>query len=201
MITKHEWWATPVWEIDTGFDEYFNLILHNELTDLGKVDKTIMNTQFTNILSCETECMQKLKNKIDETLETIVGVYLRENHPKGYDLHHTNSWLNYQKPGESFFLHDHCEMVLVFTYYLVADENSGDLLLVDPRGSINWDWETCGYDSKYSGYTGAKCKNIKPKPGKLVIFPSYLLHTVDKNNSNRVRISISGNIRNGRHII
>ena len=54
MITKHEWWATPVWEIDTGFDEYFNLILHNELIDLAKVDKTIMDTQFTNILSTMT---------------------------------------------------------------------------------------------------------------------------------------------------
>jgi uncharacterized protein (TIGR02466 family) len=197
MITKHEWWSTPVWEIETGFDEYFNMILNNELNDTSKNDKNITLTNFTNILECESECMKQLKEKIVESLYLCVSDYFKKSHPRGYEPYFTTSWLNYQKPGENFFLHDHPEMVMAFTYYLVSDENSGDLLLLDPRGSINWDWENCSFDKKYSGYTGSKCKTIKPKPGKLVFFPSYLLHMVEQNNSKRTRISISGNIRNG----
>jgi hypothetical protein len=34
-IVKNEFWATPVWEIDTGFDDYFNTILTNDIAEIA----------------------------------------------------------------------------------------------------------------------------------------------------------------------
>jgi uncharacterized protein (TIGR02466 family) len=87
-------------------------------------------------------------------------------------------------------VHDHGGVIVACVYYVKAPENSGDLLLIDPRGSVNWDWES------KDGFDGAKYKRVKPKEGKLVIFPGYVLHAVDPNNSKEERVSIAINIHN-----
>jgi len=47
------------------------------------------------------------------------------------------------------------------------------------------------------GYRGIKYKRVTPKEGKLVMFPAYVLHEVEKNMSDNKRISITTNIHNG----
>jgi hypothetical protein len=60
--------------------------------------------------------------------------------------------------------------------------------LVDPRGGVDWDNETDGQ------VVGIKTKRIKATTGKLVFLPGYVLHSVEENKSNLIRVSLSTNI-------
>jgi Putative 2OG-Fe(II) oxygenase len=61
------------------------------------------------------------------------------------------------------------------------------LILIDPRGGVDW-------DKSNDGQLGSKTFAITPTTGKLVFFPSFMLHSVDSNMSNAVRISLSTDI-------
>ena len=95
--------------------------------------------------------------------------------PKGFKIE--GYWSHVHLPLESTQRHNHNAMgrtdAISWVYYVKVPERAGDLVfhihdLVDPA-------------------------IVKPKEGMLVLFPSYLDHTVTKNLSHGVRISISGN--------
>lgn len=179
-IIKNDYWSTPVWEIDTGLDEYFNLTLENELKAVKAPNNDVWSYNSTRIL--------ELKNKIFESLDTVLSSYFTEQFPN--KLCFLNGWVNAQQPGEDLALHSHGGAWLVSTYYVRVPKNSGDLLLVDPRGGVDW-------DLTHEGNTlGVKYRRITPTPGKLVIFPGYVMHSVETNKSNENRISVATNIQN-----
>jgi len=130
MITKHEWWSTPVWEIETGFDEYFNLCFKNELVDLIHAGKPNIRV---DVWSIESYYCIQLKNKIYEILDSVLPEYFTNYHEWKPFL--SDGWLNQQQPGETFPLHIHERSDLACVYYIQALENSGDLIMVDARGS------------------------------------------------------------------
>ena len=63
-------------------------------------------------------------------------------------------------------------------------------MLIDPRGGVNWGWLSEG------GFSGIKYQRVKPEMGKMVMFPAYVLHSVEVNRSNETRISLATNIYN-----
>jgi uncharacterized protein (TIGR02466 family) len=85
-------------------------------------------------------------------------------------------------------MHDHPGSLFVIVYYIACEENSGDLILMDPRGYTNFDIQTGDgqYDAKY--------KRIKPQVGKMVMFPGYITHGVETNKSSKTRLSLATNI-------
>lgn len=178
-ITKRDLWATPVWEIDTGFDEEFNQKVFAEFPT-NKQDGFNFN-----LWECNTPNITKLRNYIIGVIASEVKInFLNPN------LSLSRGWVNKQCPGKSLAVHDHAPAVLAAVYYVNSPENSGDLLLVDPRGSANWERNTEG------NVSNVKHVRIKPVAGKLVLFPAYILHMVEQNNSKQNRISIATNIFN-----
>ncbi len=179
---KHEWWATPVWEVDTGFDVEFNKNLMRELPKLRD------NSNDFNIWDYSGSHLDQLKQKILETsnnIEEYFGEYFND-----MNLVINRGWINKQLPGEHLALHSHGGPLLATTYYINAPMNSGDLLLVDPRGATNWEY------IKEGKVVGVKYKRITPVAGKLVVFPAFLLHMVEANKSNETRISLASNVVN-----
>jgi uncharacterized protein (TIGR02466 family) len=185
-INKNEWWATPVWEIESGFDEYFNLALAAELADI-KLEK---GYDRYDIWDYKTPRLLELKEFMFDALDQTVPEYFGEYYP--YNPCFINGWANIQHPGADLPLHDHGGTVLVSTYYVTCEENSGDLLVVDPRMGANWEWIAD------NGFQGVKYRRITPKAGKFILFPGYVMHMVETNRSNSTRISIATNIHNGR---
>ncbi len=176
---KNEWWVTPIWEIDTGLSSDYNARLLYDLKTFGKKSYNIWNEDIPSL--------GPLKAKIMEALSNTVKDYFPSYYPYNPVIY--NGWVQFHKKGDMLHLHDHGGVIVACVYYVKAPEDSGDLLLVDPRGSVNWDWESDGFD-------GAKYKRVKPKEGKLVIFPGYVMHAVDPNNSTEERVSIAINIHN-----
>jgi len=76
--------------------------------------------------------------------------------------------------------------VTVHINCVVFDSGGGDLLLIDPRGGINWNGTDEGEN------LNLKFHRIKAEPNRVVIFPTYVLFETDINRSveqQRLRLS------------
>jgi uncharacterized protein (TIGR02466 family) len=180
--TKHEWWSTPVWEIETGFDDIFNNKLLQEISNIqvsgSPYNFNIWNTKSQNISILK----QKILADVKEKTKNIFNPYFKFNPQL------TRGWVNRHQQNEYTPLHDHGNTVMAIVYYIYAPEKCGDLLLVDPRNAPLWDRIS---ENKVDGI---KFKRIKPTTGKLVLFPGYVSHMVEPNKSNEIRISLASNI-------
>jgi uncharacterized protein (TIGR02466 family) len=185
-VVKNEWWVTPVWEIDTEFDDYFNQVLLADINNFNKIKKT----DRYNIWDYDVPSFNKLKSKIIECLQ-VTSEYFPDW--IGFDPQLPFGWINKNGPTTGLSLHAHESYLLVANYYVKCPKDCGDLLLVDPRGGVNWNWER---ELEPRPLAGIKYKRITPIPGKLVIFPAYIIHTVEQNNSKEDRVSIATNVAN-----
>lgn len=107
------------------------------------------------------------------------------------DIALTEAWLNINDTRQCMNSeHVHGE-VFSGVFYLSAPDESGKLVLQNP--AINRMWKGCHLTSHKNQFTGESIK-IEPTEGSIVVFPSYLPHSVETNNHDEERISISFNL-------
>jgi uncharacterized protein (TIGR02466 family) len=107
------------------------------------------------------------------------------------DIALTSAWLNVNDSRHCINSeHVHGD-VFSGVFYLQAPEESGKLSLTNP--AINRMWNGCKLVGQKNQYTGESIK-IEPEEGTIIIFPSYLPHSVEANNHDEERISISFNL-------
>jgi uncharacterized protein (TIGR02466 family) len=104
----------------------------------------------------------------------------------------SNLWINVNKPGCSNKSHMHPQAIISGVYYISVPKNSGDLIFENPIGNLMSSYLPKAYVNSYDRYNSSAW-NVSPKDGFLVLFPSWLGHSVDVNNSKEDRISISFN--------
>lgn len=182
-ITKTDMWVTPVWEIQTDFDEQFNNELLNEV---GQYCNSSANAVDFNIWDAATPRLQELKKYTVKLIkaQTYDHVATKFNE---FEFWHTRGWINYSETGQGMPIHGHGSPKIAMTYYIKAPEKCGDLLLIDPRNGCDW-------DSGNDGVNGTKFNRIRPVEGKLVFFPGFVLHMVEPNQSHLPRISLTSNL-------
>ena len=179
-MIRHDLWATPVWEVPTGFDAKFNNQLLAEISKIQAVPGNGFNLwDYTD----QNPCISKLR----ETILTEVCTAVKDDIPSG-KIVLRRGWVNHHRPGTSLVTHNHGNAIIACTYYVKAPQRCGDLLLIDPRGGANWGWENEG------SINGVKHVRFTPKESSLVFFPGFLLHSVEENKSPQARISISSNL-------
>jgi uncharacterized protein (TIGR02466 family) len=107
------------------------------------------------------------------------------------DIALTSAWMNINDSRQCMNSeHIHGD-VFSGVFYLQTPEESGKLCLVNP--AINRMWQGCSLTSKKNQFTGESIK-IEPVEGNIILFPSYLPHSVETNNHDEERISISFNL-------
>ena len=86
--------------------------------------------------------------------------------------------------------HIHGNSFISAAYYVKAPENCGDIVFHDPRNEPSY------YHPKVSNPNKLNTNIVKitPQEGLLVLFPSYVYHSVEANKSNKERVVISFNI-------
>ena len=82
-----------------------------------------------------------------------------------------NLWANVYLKGDHAVKHDHKPNAFSFAYFVKSKWYDSPLIFTD------------------SG------KRIRPKDGRYIIFPAYLLHRVPKNRYKHSRITLSGNLK------
>jgi len=107
------------------------------------------------------------------------------------DLAITSAWMNNNNTRQCMNSeHIHGD-VFSGVFYLKAPEGSGKLSLSNL--AINKMWMGCSLAQQKNQFTAESIK-IEPIEGNILLFPSYLPHSVETNNHDDERISISFNI-------
>ena len=102
----------------------------------------------------------------------------------------TAMWSIINPKNASNLRHIHPNNSISSAYYVKASENSGDIVFYDPRSANTIKAPVVSNSNKLNSNTFT----VQPKEGLLVLFPSYLHHSVNRNDSEEERIVISFNI-------
>jgi len=86
--------------------------------------------------------------------------------------------------------HNHQNCYLSSAYYIKKPKNSGDITFYDPKEAKTYRFPEIEKHTPYS----AETVTIEAEEGDLLIFPSYLYHSVGENLSDEERIVVSFNI-------
>ena len=102
-----------------------------------------------------------------------------------------NMWANINPPGGMNRAHQHPNSLWSGVYYIKAPKNCGYLKIDDPRSSAAMVRPT-----QKKGTLPVRLyreTHYEPIAGRCIMFPSWLMHCVDPNQSNDIRISVSFN--------
>jgi uncharacterized protein (TIGR02466 family) len=106
------------------------------------------------------------------------------------DFEITGCWANMNPPGASHGRHNHPNNYLSGVYYVQTNKGSDTINFHDPRSQA---------EVIKPPVTELNAENtdqvvVKVRNGMVLIFPSWLPHSVDANRSDQTRISISFNV-------
>lgn len=104
-----------------------------------------------------------------------------------------NLWVNINQKGDTNSVHIHDNSFVSGAYYVKATEDQGSIIFYK---SYNQDFITAS-QAQVQYYTALSASAIafKPETGKLVMFPGWLPHGVERNSTDEDRISISFNVK------
>jgi len=102
-----------------------------------------------------------------------------------------NMWANINPPGGSNQPHVHPNCLYSGVYYIKSNPQAGRLKIYDPRSGaqIVMPHRKDKQPPKHLW----RDANLDPLPGRIIIFPAWLWHSVEPNESNDIRISVSFN--------
>ena len=191
---------TPVYVIKPKFSES----LLNELeADIYKIQSNSPSIEVSNINGWHSET--DLFTRKENSIKTLCGVLMTETtrqlmsissnfDPKKYDGQF-GGWININPKGGANATHHHQPWDWSGVFYVkqpnISDEGgrSGMIEFINP----------CQQSSSLAnkGFRNAGMSpflRFRPNPGEIVLFPSYLLHSVYPNETDDDRITIAYNL-------
>ncbi|HEY6980895.1 TIGR02466 family protein [Reyranella sp.] len=123
--------------------------------------------------------------KLVETAARGVARFLQvDQHPMTI----TGCWANINPPGAYHPTHNHPNNYLSGVYYVAVPESGSHIVFQDPRPSM-----IMPRPRQFTRLT-ANAADAESKPGRLLIFPAWLRHSVPANDGQTERISVSFNL-------
>ena len=180
---------TPIYIADIKHST-LNQELERDIVAWSKQDKGITRTNVQGWHS--TTNMHELpqfKKLVDMLYACQKTIYNQEHLDSKPVL--GNMWANINPPGGMNRAHQHPNSLWSGVYYIKAPKNSGHLKIDDPRSPA-----AMVRPRQKEGKTPARLwreTHYEPIAGRCIMFPSWLMHCVDPNNSNDIRISVSFN--------
>jgi len=170
-------WSTPI------LQRKMNDFLREELINRLMQDYDIFNPPSDyskiNVLDNQaTEIQQFLYGEVLPSFEEFCDLSLNKT-LSDWTGYRVNGWLTGSSKDYSMQLHNHSGSQFSAVFYLLCEEQEmgGEIVFTDPRQNANR-----GYDSKFSNWF--EPLKITPKSGDILVFPSYLYHTVLTYHSN-----------------
>ena len=187
MMIKAAYFPTIIYAKDVDLD---NRLFEKEVLAWADQDKGLKRTNMNGWHS--TTNMHQIpvfKPLVDELFKMQNEVFQEEWLES--EPHMGNMWANINPPGGMNRAHIHPNSLWSGVYYVKASENSGQLKIEDPR-SVALMVRPRMKQGKPPRRLWRE-DNYEPKAGRLIMFPSWLNHCVDTNESNDIRISVSFN--------
>jgi uncharacterized protein (TIGR02466 family) len=195
-IFREDYWATPIWHFDIPIEEVdYNKVANECYLEKSKSEGRIRSNEngwqsndiYPNPNIPHISNLIRVINAHSKTIFKDYGV--RKEINLGVD----NSWININFPGSSNILHTH-DGALSGTYYVKAPKNSGEIFLHNNSIMQHINNTYLDINNKIT------CSQVKYEPvaGRVLIFPGWVPHHVEINNSNEDRVSIAFNF-NGKY--
>jgi uncharacterized protein (TIGR02466 family) len=185
------YFPTPIWWTDSNLD---NDSILNYCYNLKKSDpegRQISNRggwQSAEINACED---------LPELVSFIMSCVPRTLVDYGFDVDRTstffgNSWVNINRKDNTNQIHVHHGSYLSGVYYVKATPESGNIFFYR---NFDQSFITTSY-AKVVNHTSISGGVVyyPPKTGRLLLFPSNLMHSVDASTDDEDRISIAFNV-------
>ncbi len=193
MNKPNLFFPTPVWTLQLNNYQSINEQMYDFIKTSQTKDQE--GTSKSNIKGWHSKDfnMQENgpKNFIKFILPAIEQVMTDMNWEKQQQSININSmWAIINTKGAANYQHQHSNSTISGAYYVRAPKNSGDIIFYDPRPAPVYTYPK----AVNPNLLNAQVNGISPKEGALVLFPSYLDHSVNENLSNEERIVISFNI-------
>ena len=185
--------STPIWTTLVSNHKELNTIMYKYIKNLESenplgITKSNLMGWHSKDFDLNIEEPRFFVNSIFSSLNNVLN-------DMGWDIKQqeikiTSMWSIINKESASNSRHIHSNNFLSAAYYIKAPENCGDIVFHDPRSSAVIRHPKISKSNKLN----SNVFTIQPKEGLLVLFPSYLHHSVDINRSKEERIVISFNI-------
>jgi uncharacterized protein (TIGR02466 family) len=187
-MIKAAYFPTIIYAKDLQLD---NRLFEREVIEWSKKDKGIKRTNMIGWHSTtEMHKIPVFKPLVDELFKMQMEIYKEELLSREPII--GNMWANINPPGGYNRPHIHPNSHFSGVYYIKAPQNSGDIVFNDPRSGAHMIMPERVKDIKPPSHLWREVR-INPLEGRLIMFPSWLWHCVDPNESNDIRISVSFN--------
>ena len=177
----------PTLIYETSFPREFN---EKEVNAYNEVlEDTYDNVN--NIISTEEYALNKYDgfSEIKKFIEVHLNQYTHRVYEFGrkHKIHITSSWLNLTKPGMSHHIHAHPNSFISGVFYFETLDD--DCLVFHSRNSK----QSHLIPHTNRGNIIGDIHRNRVNKGTLLLFPSWLDHSVEKNKEDKNRISLSFN--------
>ena len=181
-----EIFKTPVYieSLEVNLKELKDLCLKERVKDKIGERKSNTGYQSGNI---NIDLYKNLFDSIFKHAEKFYKLFEVEK-----DLIFQNAWININGKKDVNFSHNHPGSFMSGVFYVQTPPKSGNITFENPINNFNF-LSPMKFITKYNNYN-ACIMTLPTTEGTLLLFPSWLSHYVESNESNRERISISFNM-------
>jgi uncharacterized protein (TIGR02466 family) len=188
-VYEQEWFTTPVWEcpvigIDNKSIEDYCLKVKNEKPGIQISNRGGWHSG--ELISPLPSDLELLFNDLTIFVNDVCARYTGIN-----NLELGNFWININGKYDYNLSHDHQKSIISGVYYVsVPDENMGNLVL--ERGD-NMEYFMTGDIQRETTMANSQHCIKPPQESTFYLFPSWIKHRVERNESDHKRISIAFN--------
>tara|TARA_Y100000590_G_scaffold150593_1_gene172996 strand:+ start:1400 stop:2002 length:603 start_codon:yes stop_codon:yes gene_type:complete len=185
--------STPVWTSIIPNHEKINKSILSYIYDLKTKDP--MGLKRSNFKGWHSNYFDLNDPKTKEFINSIQNPLKELFNDMEWDLSKqkvriSSMWSIINKKEALNGRHIHGNNYISAAYYVKAPQKCGNIVFYDPRSAPTFHHPI----TKKPNQLNSNSHSITPKEGLLVLFPSYLHHSVEVNESNEERIVISFNI-------
>ncbi len=194
MASAEYWFPTPLWfsKLDVNNKEIVKFCQNLSKKDKGRILSNVGGWQSNDIFLHENtdNKLKPLFNLIWEELKSIVEqMNLLDQYR--LDQNSLQFWININGQYNYNSLHNHPQSFFSGVYYVKVPKESGNVIFHHPNSLMKFWYQQYTKSSTYESHSSIF---VVPEEGKLIVFPSWLEHVVESNESKKERISIAFNI-------
>jgi uncharacterized protein (TIGR02466 family) len=187
-VYEQLWFATPIWECPVS--DIDNKSIKDYCLEVRKQKPgvTISNRggwHSGDLIFPLPAALEQLFGDLEVFVNDVCRRYT------GAELKFGNFWININGNHDYNLIHDHQNSILSGVYYVsVPEDNMGDLVL--HRGDNMEFFMTSKVEREFT-MSNALSATKQAKESTFYLFPSWVKHHVERNESNKERISIAFN--------
>ena len=194
MIKPNLFFPTPVWTLQIDNYKNINEEMYTYIKELQNKDQ--IGISKSNLKGWHSKDFNLNEKQPQNFISLIYSSIEQVMHDMNWDKQKqiakiNNMWAIINTGGSANLRHQHGNSTISGAFYVRAPKNAGDIIFYDPRPAPIYSHPNALSPNSLN----AQVNGISPKEGALILFPSYLDHSVNENKSNEERIVISFNLR------